>query len=59
MKRIIIIAALLGFCAGCHIPYPSSGRRTLQPYERYEEVCTTKVDKKGEKTRKCQWVRSR
>ena len=59
MKKIIMLVTTLAFCAGCHIPYPSSGRRTLQPYERYEEVCTTKVNKKGEKETRCRWVRSR
>ena len=59
MKKFIIIAMGWAFCGGCHIPYPSSGVRTLQPYERYEEVCTTKVNQQGEKKRTCRWVRSR
>lgn len=59
MKKLIIVAMAMAFCAGCHIPYPSSGRRTLQPYERYEEVCVTKANEKGEKTTRCKWVRSR
>ena len=59
MKRILAIATLLALCAGCYIPYPTTGRKTLQPYERWDEVCTTKVNKKGEKQRKCRWVRSR
>lgn len=59
MKRIIIIGALLAFSAGCRLPYPSVGVRTLQPYEEHHQVCTTKVNKKGEKKRECRWVRSR
>ena len=59
MKNIIVLIAGMIFCGGCHIPYPSTGRRALQPYERYEEVCTTKVNKKGEKETRCRWVRSR
>jgi preprotein translocase subunit SecY len=59
MKKIIVLLIGIVFCAGCYIPYPSIGRRTLQPYEKWEKVCTVKVNKEGEKTTKCQWVRSR
>jgi len=60
MKKFIVLLVGMAFCAGCYIPYPSSGRRSLQPYERYEEVCKTKVNKKtGEKKTSCRWVRSR
>ena len=38
MKRIIIIGALLALSAGCRLPYPSVGVRTLQPYEEHPGV---------------------
>jgi len=59
MKKIIVLIAGMIFCGGCYIPYPSSGRRTLQPYEKWEKVCIVKVNKKGEKETHCRWVRSR
>ena len=59
MKKFIVILIMGAFCGGCYIPYPSSGRRTFQPYERWEKVCTEKVNKKGEKETHCRWVRSR
>ena len=59
MKKIITMLMGVAFCAGCYIPYPSTGVRTLQPVERWEEVCTVKVLKSGEKVKHCKWVRSR
>ena len=59
MKKIMMLGIAATLCVGCYIPHPASGVRTLQPYERYDEVCMTKVNKKGEKKRTCRWVRSR
>ena len=59
MKKFIVMLFMGAFCGGCHIPYPASGVRVLQPYEQYHEVCTTKVDKNGVKRKECRMVRSR
>ena len=59
MKKLVVMLMGMVFCVGCYIPYPSTGRRTLQPYEQWDEVCTVKVDKKGKKTKQCRYVRSR
>jgi len=59
MKKIIVLIAGMIFCGGCHIPYPATGVRPVQVVETWEEVCTTKVNKKGEKETRCRWVRSR
>jgi hypothetical protein len=59
MKKLIVLVLAMTFCVGCYIPYPSSGRRTLQPYESWQEVCTTKVKKDGAREKRCKWVRSR
>ena len=59
MKKFIILLTGMAFVVGCHIPYPATGVRPVQVVETWEEICTTKVNKKGEKQRKCRWVRSR
>jgi len=59
MKKFIMFLAGIIFCAGCYIPYPSSGVRTLRPVEQWEKVCKEKQLKNGEKVKHCKWVRSR
>jgi len=59
MKKLIILLIGVIFCGGCYIPYPSTGRRVPQVVETREEVCTVKVNKKGEKETRCRRVRSR
>ena len=61
MKRIIVIMLGIVFCSGCYVPHPSNyvGVRTLQPVDRWEEVCKERVLKNGVKVKHCKWVRSR
>ena len=59
MKKFITLLIGVVFCGGCHIPYPSAGVRPQQVVETWEEVCTVKIKKDGEKETRCRWVRTR
>jgi len=59
MKKLIVLLAGMIFWGGCYLPYPSVGVRPPQVVETWEEVCTTKVNKKGVKKTHCRWARSR
>ena len=61
MKKFIVLLIGATFCTGCYIPHPANrvGVKVLQPAERWDEVCTVKVNEQGEKTKRCRWVRSK